>query len=155
MIGFDSTTFTYQNIGKARAQGFELELGARPAETLATGVAYSFIDTENRTADDVNFGNDLARRPRHALTLYADWTSPLAGLVLGGDLRMVGDSFDNTANTTRLDGFVVTDLRASLPLGDVVELFGRIENVFDVEYQTAAGYASPGRGGFVGIRARM
>ncbi len=155
LIGFDSTTFTYQNIGKARAQGFELELGARPAETLATGVAYSFIDTENRTADDVNFGNDLARRPRHALTLYADWTSPLAGLVLGGDLRMVGDSFDNTANTTRLDGFVVTDLRASLPLGDVVELFGRIENVFDVEYQTAAGYASPGRGGFVGIRARM
>jgi len=47
------------------------------------------------------------------------------------------------------------DLRAAMPVSEAFELFGRVENVFDKDYQTAAGYASPGRGAFVGVRARM
>ena len=75
--------------------------------------------------------------------------------MIGGDLRLVGDSFDNAANTVRLEGYEVFDLRASYPFGDSVELFGRVENVFDEEYQTAAGYGSAGRGAFLGVRAQM
>jgi len=36
-----------------------------------------------------------------------------------------------------------------------IELFARVENVFDAGYQTAAGYNSAGRGVFVGVRGRM
>lgn len=145
----------YANLGSVRAEGFELELGARPADRLIARAAYAYVETANRTPGSAERGNLLARRPRHALTLSADWQVPLADLTLGADLRLVGDSFDDAANTVRLDGYGIVTLRAALPVGDQVELFGRVENLFDAHYQTAAGYAQAGRGAFVGARLAL
>jgi vitamin B12 transporter len=49
----------------------------------------------------------------------------------------------------------VVDVTARWPVSERIELFGRIENLWDEDYQTAAGYASPGRGAFVGARLRL
>ncbi|TCJ39464.1 TonB-dependent siderophore receptor [Parafrankia sp. BMG5.11] len=140
---------TYDNVSRARAQGFEVEFGLAPSERLRTSVAYSYLDAEDRAT-----GNRLARRPRHALTATADWSAPF-GLTLGGDVRLVGDSFDDAGNFTALDGYVLTDVRASVPLGDTFELFGRIENLFDARYTEVAGYGTRGRAAFVGARVRL
>ena len=80
--------------------------------------------------------------------------------VIGGDLRIVGEAFDNAANTVVLDGYTVFDLRVSMPLGKIagerpVEIFARAENLFDEEYQTAAGYAQAPRGIFAGLRVGL
>lgn len=153
LIDFDLADYVYYNIGKARAQGVELELAARPADGLRIGMVYSLVDTEDRTPGSFYAGNDLNRRPRHALTVMVDWTSPV-GLALGADLRLVGDSFDDRGEWVRLDGYETVDLRASLPLG-TVELYGRVENLFDTGYQTVAGYNTAGRSAHVGARLRM
>jgi len=145
----------YNNVGKARATGAELELGAQVSERLRAQAVYTYTRAKNRTQGDINEGNDLARRPRHALTASLDWTSPLAGLVLGGDVRLVSDSFDDASAFTRNDGYVTGTVRASLPVNDNVEVFGRVENVADEKYETIAGYGTAGRSAFVGIRARM
>lgn len=139
----------YANIGRARAQGIEIEAARQVTDGLRIAGHYSLIDTEDRAT-----GRDLARRPRHAATLYVDYASDF-GLSLGADLRLVSDSFDNAANTVRLGGYEVLDLRAAFAVTDSLEVFGRVENVFDRSYQTAAGYASAGRGAFVGVRGRM
>ncbi|WP_417323131.1 TonB-dependent receptor plug domain-containing protein [Erythrobacter aureus] len=140
---------TYDNTAHARAQGIEAEAGFDIASGLRLSAVYSYIDTEDRTT-----GLRLARRPRHMGTLFADYEAPF-GLTLGADLRLVGPSFDDAGNLARLDGYEVLDLRAALPVTETVEIYGRVENVFDSDYQTVAGYASPGRGAFVGVRARM
>jgi vitamin B12 transporter len=44
----------------------------------------------------------------------------------------------------------VLDLTASYTVSKQVKLFGRIENVFDRDYETVFGYRQPGRGVFVG-----
>ena len=140
---------TYDNVGRARAQGFEVEFGLAPTERLRASAAYSYLDAEDRAS-----GNTLARRPRHALTATLDWTAPL-GVMLGGDVRLVGDSFDDAGNFVPLDGYVLTDLRASVPLGERFELYGRIENLFDARYTEVAGYGTRGRAAFVGARVRL
>lgn len=145
---------TYDNVARARAEGFEAELGAKLSERFTAQAAYTYVKATNRTAGDFREGNDLARRPRHALTVSADWDSPW-GLALGADLRLVGDSFDDSFNSARLDGYELVTLRASLPVTSQVELYGRIENLFDVDYATAAGYGTPGRSAFVGVRGRF
>jgi vitamin B12 transporter len=139
----------YDNVGRARAQGFEVEFGLAPTERLRTSLAYSYLDAEDRAS-----GNELARRPRHALTATIDWTA-LLGVKLGGEVRLVGDSFDDAANLVPLDGYVLTDLRVSAPLGERFELFGRIENLFDARYTEVAGYGTRGRTAFVGARVRL
>jgi len=145
----------YANVGKARAQGVEVELGARVSETFRATAAYTWLKAKDRTSGGFNQGNDLARRPRQAVTVAVDWTTPLAGLALGADLRMVSNSFDDSGNFTRIEGHATGTLRASLPVSDRIELFGRIENLADADYQTAAGYGTAGRSAFVGARARF
>ncbi len=140
---------TYDNVGRARAQGFEVEFGLAPSERLRTSLAYSYLDATDRAT-----GSELARRPRHALTATVDWTAPY-GLAFGADVRLVGDSFDDAGNSVPLDGYVVTDLRASVPLGGRFELYGRIENLFDARYTEVAGYGTRGRAAFIGARVKL
>lgn len=151
LIDLDSF-FVYQNVARARAEGFELELGAKVTENFRAQAAYTWLKARDLTAN-----RDLARRPRHALSLSTDWTTPLAGLTLGADLRLQGDSVEYSFFGTPipLDGFVVATLRASLPLGERFELYGRVENVGNVDYQTAAGFNSPGRAAYAGVRVRF
>ena len=139
----------YANTGRARAQGIEIEGDVQLAEGLRIAGAYALIDSKDRAS-----GRDLARRPRQTATLFTDYEAPF-GVRLGADLRLVGPSFDDAANSVRLDGYELLDLRAAVEMLDGIELFGRVENVFDRAYQSAAGYASPGRGVFVGVRGRM
>lgn len=148
---------TYDNVAAARAQGFEIEGGATLGNALRVRLAYSLIDSEDRVSSTA-----LARRPRHNANLALDWDSArgsgdLLRPRLGADMRLGSDSFDNAANTVPLDGYVVVDLRAELPLARVqgdkaIVLFARIENIFDEQYQTAAGFAQAGRGLFAGAR---
>ena len=146
---------TYDNTGLARAQGIEVEGGVALTSTIAARAVYAFVDTENRTIGSADEGNELARRPRHAATLSADHAAQDYSLSFGVDLRLVSRSYDNARNTTRLDGYGVLDLRAAYQLTAKLQLFGRVENVWDEQYQTAAGYGTAGRGVFVGIRAAM
>ncbi|WP_271078225.1 TonB-dependent receptor plug domain-containing protein [Aurantiacibacter sp. MUD61] len=140
---------TYDNIARTRAEGVEAELRGQIGESLQLAAAYAFTDTENRDT-----GNRLARRPRHAATFTAEW-APLEAFSLGADLRIVGASFDDAGNFTRLDPYEVLTLRAAYDVTEQVQLYGRIENVWDEDYQTVAGYGTRGRAVFIGARLAL
>jgi vitamin B12 transporter len=151
LIDLDSD-FDYQNVARARAQGVELEAGLRPSPRWLVQVAYTYLKARDRTQS-----RDLARRPRNAVTLSADWTTPLAGLELGGDIRMASDAVEYTfaGAASRLDGYAVATVRARLPLTETIELTARVENVTDAQYETARGFNTAGRSAYVGARARF
>jgi vitamin B12 transporter len=139
---------TYENVGRARAQGLELGLLVRPVETLTWSINYGLVDAENRET-----GLKLNRRPKHSVnaSLDYDWSF---GLKTGATVTHVGSNFDNTSNTRQVEGYVVVDLRAAMPVTDNVELYGRVDNLFDEEYETIFRYGTPGRSAFAGIRLR-
>lgn len=140
---------TYDNVGRARSQGIEAEAHLTVATGLEAGLAYAVTTSTNRET-----GRRLARRPRDAGTLSLDWQA-LAPLSFGADLRVVSAVFDDPANTVRLGGHALLDLRTSWALSERFDLYGRIENAWDERYQTAAGYAMQGRAAFLGVRARL
>lgn len=142
---------TYDNIARARARGVEATLLLRPVAALTVSASYTWLDAENRSGGTANFGRDLARRPGSSATVNADYRWPF-GLTTGATITAVGDSFDNASNARRLDGYVVADVRASVPINRRLEVYGRIENAFDERYQTIFNYGQPGRGAFGGIR---
>lgn len=144
---------TYDNIARTRAEGVELALALRPAAGFTVQGSYSYIDSENRSAG-ANLGRNLARRPHETASLSADYRSPF-GLQLGGTVTIVGDSFDNAANTTRLDGYALASIRAELPIGERFTLHGRVENAADERYQTVTGYGTLGRAANGGVRVRL
>ncbi|WP_417621847.1 TonB-dependent receptor plug domain-containing protein [Parasphingorhabdus sp.] len=144
---------TTLNIERNRTRGIETILTITPVERFSIDANYTWLDTENRSAGS-NFGNELARRPASSLYLNARYHTGF-GLDLGADLQMVGDSYDDLANTRRIDGYVLAALRANMPVTGNIELFGRIDNLFDVTYETATDFGVPGRSAYIGARARF
>lgn len=152
-IAFSFVTFQSENIARTRAEGAELVLSVRPADNFSVAAHYSVIDATNRSAG-AQFGNRLARRPKDTASLSADWKTPL-GLGLGGTVTITGDSFNDSANTVRLDSYVLAGLRASYPVTERFELYARADNLFEEIYETVSGYGTNGRGGAVGVRAKF
>lgn len=150
-IDFDLGTFTYANLARVRARGFELEAVLYPLAGLRIDANYTRSKSVNRERADPNFGNDLARRPRHSLNLSADYGWAF-GLSTGVTISHVSASHDDAGNVRRLKGYTLVNLRTTLPVGANVELFGRIENLFAERYQTVFGYGQPGRSVHAGMR---
>lgn len=142
----------YSNIALTEADGVELaadyEIGS-----FRVNANYTRTNTENRTPG-ANLGRQLARRPDEAANLTVGYVWPF-GLSTSVAVHHVGDSFDNASNATRLDAYTLVDLRASYPINETLELYGRVENVGDEVYETTRNYGVAGRGTFVGVRARF
>ncbi|WP_298334897.1 TonB-dependent receptor [uncultured Erythrobacter sp.] len=140
---------TYQNTDSVSTDGWEFEIALQPVDGFDVSLNYSIID-----AFDDTTGNRLARRAEETASLVADYRTR-SGFSVGATVLIVGDSFDNVANTIENDGYVVADLRASFGITENLEVFGRIENVTDEDYETIFQFGQPGRAVFGGVRYRM
>ncbi len=144
---------SYANTASTKAHGVELEGSADlgPLQVLAN---YTWTDTENDSVGNANRGKQLTRRPEHQANIQATytWTNDAS---LGAAIRYVGASFDNAANSYVLQSYTLVDLRASYPVNETFEVYGRVENAFDDSYETTRNYGSPGRGAYVGVRAKF
>ncbi|MDB5724434.1 MAG: hypothetical protein JWQ16_1188 [Novosphingobium sp.] len=151
-IAYNPSTFQSENIERVNTDGLELTLRADATDTLHIEGSYSLTNAINRSG--ANIGKRLQLRPQHSGSVTADWTSPI-GLKVGGTLTVAGDSFNDAANLVRINGYTLVGLRASYPLSKTVELYGRVENLFDNSYTIVTGYGTYGRTAFAGVRARF
>ena len=140
---------TYNNVASVSADGWEFGVALQPVDGFDVSLNYSIID-----AFDDATGNRLARRADETASLVADYRMT-NGFGFGATVLIVGDSFDDTFNTRQNDGYFVADLRASYGITENLEIFGRIENVTDEEYETIFQFGQPGRAVFGGVRYRM
>ena len=145
----------YTNIGHATAEGLELQAKVQPTAALTLAANYTYTD-----AEDATHHTSLARRPRNTANASATYVWPI-GLSTTLAARYAGIShdqgFDQNFNTVPkiLGSYTVVDIRAAYPITPRLEVFGRVENLFDQHYETAYQYGSLGRGGFVGLRAKF
>ncbi|MGH8231370.1 MAG: hypothetical protein ACRESY_06070, partial [Steroidobacteraceae bacterium] len=82
------------------------------------------------------------------------WT-PRAGTSLGASLSYVGARFDDAANTIPLGRTATVNLDASYALSAHLQLFARVENLFDDLDEPVFGYGAIPRGYFGGLRLTL
>ena len=154
MPGTDTPRWGYYlNVARAEAHGIEADAAFKLGGLTLTG-NYSWTVAEDRSAGAATEGNWLPRRPRHMANGSISYDFDF-GLTLGSAVRWSGKSYDNAANTTRLDDYTLVDLRAEYALSDSLRLFARAENVFDESYMTAYRYGTLGRSIYAGVRGRF
>ncbi len=139
---YDTTSYKTININKASNQGLELSAASRVVEI---DVRASL--TLQNPKDD-NTGEVLTRRAKTLASValaktYGAWR-------FGGDVQYSGDRPDKAVDK-ELPSYWLVNLNARYQLGKQVSLFGRIDNVFNRDYQTVYGYNQPSRGVFVGV----
>lgn len=141
-----SYTAGYDNIAYVESQGIELVGAYSVTEWLNVSANYTFIDAEDGD------GNELTRLPENSanVTISLNPGGPFAGSVI---VRHNGE--EANTNGTDLDSWTRLDLTGSYDINEKVELYGRIENLFDEDYQQILGYGTPGTSGSLGIRLRF
>ena len=144
MIDF-SYTAGYDNIALVNSKGVEVYGSHQFTDWLGVSANYAYIDAEDGD------GAELPRLPENSgdVTISLTPEGPFSGAVL---VRYNGEEANTTGTT--LDSWTRVDLTGSYNIDDRLELYARIENLFDEDYQQILGYGTPGLSGSVGVKLR-
>jgi len=188
------STGLFANVDKTRRAGFESSLRGH-WQNLSWMLAYSFVDAtfedsflalspNHQFADvdgkiSVRSGDRIPGIPEDQFKLIADYQI-LEGLSVGLDILNNGRQTvrgDESNQLPAIDGYTVVNLRARYRLNDSFEVFAKVDNLFDREFETFGLLgdepgevkvpiiedmtiplflgAAPPRAGFVGVRYRF
>lgn len=154
MVDWDSASYKYKNIGRARTEGLEADLLIKPIEDLEVEANYTRTETEDKET-----GLELLRRPKEEISLNANWhpgqkvNLNLGAIYVGSrkDIKYVGW----TAESITMEDYTTVDLSCLYKITDRFQILGRIENLLDEEYQEVYGFAVPGRSFYAGGKANF
>lgn len=191
-------TGLFANVDKTRHLGFEGQLNGS-TDNLNWFLAYSYleatfedeftaVENENHPLGDdieVEDGDRIPGLPKHTLKLGADYLL-FERLNVGFDVAYTskkelrgneGNDRDDEGFLNPVGGYAVVNLRASYNVTDNIEIFGRVTNLFDEDYESfgllgeepdevaveefedyeSPRFLGPGapRAGFVGIKLSM
>ena len=130
---------SYKNPGKTRRQGMELGLDQQFGESWRLKAAWTWLDATYRTnvCDDASCNGNripgIARNMGYASFGY----QPEQGWYAGSDIRYMSDIMANDENTAKAPSWTVVGLTTGYKwsYGRMdMDLFGRIDNLFDREY---------------------
>ena len=147
-----------QNINKVRIRGFEGMISTQ-IKKWQINTNLTLLDTQNKSSG-INRGNILPRRAKESFRFDVNRKFDkfkLFGLsfnkyTIGTQLLVVGQRYDDLANTRKLDSYVKLDIRGEYTLNQNWRLQGRIENISNERYETASFYNQPGRNFFITLR---
>ena len=133
-----------QNVSSAEIKGWTLVYDGRVTD-YALHASLDALD-----ARDTGSGLQLLRRARStgnasAARKFGNWN-------VSAEVQVVGERFNDVANTQRLGGYALANLQAGYVLTREWSLFARANNIFDKHYEQVASYATPGANVFLGIR---
>ncbi len=145
-IEFDLVFFSgyLQFEGVSKSKGVEL-VGEYPLlNTLSLTGNYTYNDTENPD------GSQRLRAPKHLANLGLAYRGFNDKLSLNLSLRVSQDSVDGFG--VEIDNYEVVDFSASYRVLANFEVYGRVENLLDEDYQEVPTYNTSGAAGYAGLR---
>ena len=143
----DPFTGEYQQVpGTSRTRGLELSGELPVSDRVMVFGSYTYTDARDQG------GNQLRRVPEHdfVLGLDAQITDKWSGQVTLN--HVAGRADDGFPSAPQAD-YTVVNAGFGYAINDQAQAYVRIENLFDEEYQTSAGYATSDRAIYFGVRA--
>ncbi len=131
------------NVGKASILGVEAGASWRATSRLTTKANVTYQNARDISGSPTSDGKRLLLRPDVLASAGATYQAGPASL--GLNLHYTGRRAADAANTTFLDGALVTDLHFEVPFGKRVTAALQVQNLFDARYEMQPGYPLPGR----------
>ncbi len=157
----------FANVGDTQRQGLELGLRGK-VQKLDWYLNYTFVDAtfergfrisnpNHPLAEDFNGdgrgdgltvkkGDRIPGIPQHLLKLGADWAATKS-LKLGADLVFNSGQFLRGDEANRLgetDAYAIVSLRGEYRIAKQFAIYGRLDNLFDTDYETFGIVGNPG-----------
>ncbi len=139
----------------SKQHGVELFASARPIPQLRLDASYTHLNAEENGVEEV-------RRPGDIASFNATYTSSderlSTTLTVRHNGRMTDVAFTDPSYApvrVSLKPYTLVNFNIAFEVVEKVQLFGRVENLFDVEYEEVFSYATPGIGAFAGVRVKL
>ncbi|OGU55921.1 MAG: hypothetical protein A2V66_18430, partial [Ignavibacteria bacterium RBG_13_36_8] len=154
MFGFDQNYVTI-NINNAETKGVELSVILKNISGFSASASYTYTDAVDK--GDGTAGNEkpLLRIPRHkfVLSMNYDWQNKLN---INTQLRYIGRREDEDfsvypSERVTLTSYTIADLAASYQITELIRIYGRIENLFNTDYEEVLYYGTLGRSFYAGV----
>ena len=145
-IFFDPVAFSgyLQGSGTTESNGLELIAEVPLPLQFSLQGNYTYNDTETAA------GGRRIYRPRHLANLGLQWRTLSEQATLGLHWRTSRDARERDGSA--LDDYKVLDVNASYRFTPKLELYGRVENLLDEDYQEITDYRSSERAAYAGVR---
>jgi len=151
-IDFDLVTWKYSQVaGTTKTRGIESFAEWKPSDKLFVSSSYTYTDTTDAK------GNELLKRPKHKVGVsgsykFSDKVKLGANMLWSGTRLDTGAKNSDCVATGKLESYTLVNFTGSYRWSDNVELYGRLDNVFDEFYEEAWKYATPGRSAYAGVK---
>lgn len=161
-FAFDPVTFGFtaeNRDGKSKRDGFEITAELAVSDQLDITLNYAYLNAKE--PDGAGGLTRELRRPKNNASLFVDYRlSARIGITIGANY--VGSSadiffppFPQPSQVVTLDDYLLVNVGASYRIDDIISLYGRVENLFDADYENLFGFATPGIGAYAGFRANF
>ena len=132
------------NVAQARSEGQEVIVTIAPIPQATFMASYTHTTAKDTTTDML-----LVRRPRSKAS-FGVTVKPIAALVLTADVDFVGRRLDTTG--AMAGRYWLARATGSYAVTRALQIFGRIENATDKDYQDVLGFNTSGRALYGGVR---
>jgi len=142
LINFDFLQ-GYMNIGKAESKGTEILIQARPFDDMSFNATYTKTKAKDKDTDA-----DLLRRPKQKFSASLNYNFQKKANINLTFIR-IGEQDDmdfSTWPSTRLTlpSYSLLNAAVSFNFASSFQIFCRLDNIFNKEYEMIKGYGTPG-----------
>jgi len=137
-----------QNVGQAKSQGWEAGLRYSILKGLEVHGQYTYTMTR-----DLSNGTRLPLWPVHSASAGLTY-QPIEPVRIMIDYRHVGSRFNNFP-AQKLSPFDVVNVSASYDVTKHVQVYARVDNLFNEKYEEILNFGTPIRSVFGGVRVSL
>ena len=151
-----SGLFENFNIDESQAYGVETSVEIEVIKNLRLAGNYTYTHTEakgNPEGFGIVDGSRLLRRPTHKASIDLIWGFLGKRGQFAANILYVGDRKDLTpSGTDTIGDYVTLNLTARYQINDWLTIFGRVDNVWDENYEDVYGFKTAGASAYGGVR---
>ena len=159
---YDPATFAYTSGNKeglSQRRGVELTASVAMSDSLAINAAYTYTDSTE--ADTAGNYTDEVRRARHMGSLNLAWQA-MDNLQINTNAQYNGSQTDvyfppwpTPAQTVTLDDYTLVNINANYSASDRLDIYLRLDNLLDDDYEEVFGYQTLGFAASLGLRLSL
>ncbi len=158
LMTFDDN-FKVANISKAESNGIETEISSKIFNKININLNYTFTETKNKSDNPTDKGKPLLRRPKHKIGFNTNY-SLNGNINFNLELVYYSKRYDIDFSTfpsqrVILQDYTLVNLSAIYELTNFISLSGRVENLFDKDYEEVLGYGIKGRIAYLGFKLKI
>ena len=150
----DPVTFGYTAVnkeGKSQRQGVELTAIGTLTNSLSLNAAYTYTDSVEWD-DETGVYIDEVRRARHMASLNLSWQA-MDNLHINSNVQHNGSQTDVVfPDIVALDSYTLVNLNANFSATEKLDVYLRLDNLFDESYEEVFSYQTLGFGASLGVR---